>query len=140
MVVFAQWTEDLGYMIILSHGDSYFTVYGHNKINLVTPREWVERGQAIAQVGGMTNASVHIYPSTPKDVVGLQVVDYYLWALQRFYEKDEDRFLELIWPQTKLVHDLDDTRETSFGMCYSPQKALTLEARSGERKKKSRRI
>ena len=51
MVVFARWTEDLGYMIILSHGDSYFTVYGHNKINLVSPREWVERGQAIAQVG-----------------------------------------------------------------------------------------
>ena len=51
LVVFSQWTEDLGYMVILSHGDEYFTVYGHNKINLVSARERVARGEAIAQVG-----------------------------------------------------------------------------------------
>jgi len=51
IVIFAGWTEDLGYMIILDHGDDYVTVYGHNRLNLVTQRERVERGQAIAQVG-----------------------------------------------------------------------------------------
>lgn len=51
LVVFAHWTEDLGYLIILSHGDGYFSVYGHNQINLVQPREWIERGQPIGLVG-----------------------------------------------------------------------------------------
>ncbi|MFC1583534.1 M23 family metallopeptidase [Candidatus Neomarinimicrobiota bacterium] len=51
MVVFCRWTEDLGYMIILSHGDGYFTVYGHNQTNLVSVREWVDRGQPIGLVG-----------------------------------------------------------------------------------------
>lgn len=51
MVVFSRWTEDLGYLIILSHGDGYFTVYGHNQANLVSVREWVDRGQPIGLVG-----------------------------------------------------------------------------------------
>ena len=51
LVVFSHWTEDLGYLIILSHGDGYFSVYGHKKINLVKPRDWVERGQPIGLVG-----------------------------------------------------------------------------------------
>lgn len=51
LVVLSRWTEDLGYMIILSHGDGYFTVYGHNQTNLVAARQWVERGQPIALIG-----------------------------------------------------------------------------------------
>ena len=38
-VVFADWTYDFGNYIILYHGDDYFTVYGHNKINLVINRD-----------------------------------------------------------------------------------------------------
>jgi hypothetical protein len=67
-------------------------------------------------------------------------VDYYLWALQRFFEQGEDQYLEVIWPQTKLVHDLDDRRENSFGVCYSPTRPLTLEARTAKRKRKGRWI
>jgi starvation-inducible outer membrane lipoprotein len=33
------------------------------------------------------------YPTTEP---ALQAVDYFLWALQRTYEKREDRFLELV--------------------------------------------
>ncbi len=51
LVVLSRWTEDLGNMIILSHGDGYFTIYGHNQTNLVGPRQWVQRGQPIALVG-----------------------------------------------------------------------------------------
>jgi hypothetical protein len=74
-----------------------------------------------------------------KDVC-LQVVDYYLWALQRFFESDEDRFLDVIWPQTKLVYDLDDVRNNTYGEIYSAQNPLTLEARNAVRKKKGRWI
>jgi hypothetical protein len=68
--------------------------------------------------------------SSPKQHAGLQAVDYFLWALQRFYEKGEDRFWRFVWPKVRAVHDVDDTREHSFGTIYTPQKPLTLEARA----------
>ena len=75
-------------------------------------------------------APIEIIPSKPAEVVCLQAVDYFLWALQRFYEKDEDRFLNLIWPQTKLVIDVDDTREKAYGVYYTQTNPLTLAARA----------
>ena len=47
-VVFSDWTYDFGNYIILYHGDDYFTVYGHNKINFVETRDFVKRGDVIA--------------------------------------------------------------------------------------------
>ena len=75
-------------------------------------------------------APIEIVPSNPPDVAGLQAVDYFLWALQRFYERGEDRFVNLIWPQTKLVLDVDDTRSTPYGVYYTQSKPLTLDARA----------
>ena len=49
---------------------------------------------------------------------------------QRFYEKDEDRFLNLVWPQTKLVIDFDDTRVKKYGVYYTQANPLTLAARA----------
>ena len=51
-------------------------------------------------------------------------------ALQRFYERSEERFLNLLWPQVGLIHDVDDTRATAYGVYYSQSKQLTLEARA----------
>jgi murein DD-endopeptidase MepM/ murein hydrolase activator NlpD len=56
-VVFADWTYDFGNYIILYHGDDYFTVYGHNKINLVKVRDFVKRGDVIASAGSTGIAS-----------------------------------------------------------------------------------
>ena len=75
-------------------------------------------------------APIEIIPGNPAEVVCLQAVDYFLWALQRFYEKDEDRFLNLIWPQTKLVIDVDDTRDKAYGVYYTQSNPLTLVARA----------
>ena len=75
-------------------------------------------------------APIEIVPSSPAEVVGLQAVDYFLWALQRFYEKDEDRFLNLIWPKTKLVIDVDDTRSTAYGVYYTQTKPLNISTRT----------
>jgi hypothetical protein len=74
--------------------------------------------------------TMNVTSSGPKQHPGLQAVDYFLWALQRFYEKEEDRFWRFVWPKVRAVHDLDDTREHSFGAIYTPQKPLTLEARA----------
>ena len=80
--------------------------------------------------GIVGTAPIEIIPSNSRDVAGLQAVDYFLWALQRFYERGEDRFVRLIWPQTKLVLDVDDTRTAPYGVYYTQSNPLTLEARA----------
>ena len=50
-VVYAGWTYDLGNIVIIYHGDGYFTHYGHNQQNLVEQHNFVKRGDVIALVG-----------------------------------------------------------------------------------------
>lgn len=46
-----------GKIVILKHVDGFFTVYAHNKENLVKMGEKVEKGAAIATVGNSGNAT-----------------------------------------------------------------------------------
>ena len=71
---------------------------------------------------------IEVIPASPVRAAGLQAVDYFLWALQRTFEKQEDRFLQLLWPQCSLVVDADDTREKGYGTYYTKQKPLTAAA------------
>ena len=36
--------------------------------------------------------------------------------------------MELLWPAFHLVHDLDDTRRTYYGVYYTQKKPLSLAA------------
>jgi len=74
-------------------------------------------------------ASHNIESSTPPDNTGLQAVDYFLWALQRFYERNEERYLQLIWPQVGEIHDLDFIEDGKRGVFYKKNKPLNLAAR-----------
>ncbi len=40
-------------------------------------------------------------------VAGLRAVDYFLWALQRHCERDESRYVELVWDKVVEIEDLD---------------------------------
>ena len=51
VVVFSGWTYEHGNMIILYHGDGYFTHYGHNKINFLEQLDMVNVGDVIGLVG-----------------------------------------------------------------------------------------
>ena len=68
-----------------------------------------------------------ISSTTPSQSVGLQVVDYYLWSIQRLFERAEDRYMRLMASQYRLVMDLDDTRNKPYGEWYSDSNPLTLE-------------
>ena len=68
------------------------------------------------------NSSLAVVSSTPVRSAPLQAVDYMLWALQRFYERDEDRFLRLMWEKVSLVHDVDDRQVNPYGMYYTKKK------------------
>ncbi len=70
----------------------------------------------------------HIVSNTPAKSAGLQAVDYYLWALQRFYERGEDRFIEMIWHQVGEIHDLDRVEEGKRGVFYTKKKPLNSAA------------
>lgn len=80
------------------------------------------------QWGVATHAPIHVIASTPRVSAGLQAADYFLWSLQRLYERREDRYVELLWPAFRLVHDLDDSRQARYGVYYSQKKPLTLAA------------
>ena len=66
--------------------------------------------------------------ATPKEHAGLQAVDYFVWALQRLYERGEERYLVYLWDSFRLVHDIDDVREDSYGVYYTQKKPLTAAA------------
>jgi hypothetical protein len=82
-----------------------------------------------AEQGGIVSkAPLNVVPRSAHETTGLQAVDYLLWALQRLYERREDRYLRYVWPLVRLVHDVDDTRAAQYGVYYTQKKPLTLAA------------
>lgn len=69
-----------------------------------------------------------VIPSVPSESHGLQAVDYFLWAIQRLYERGDDRYFSFLASQFRLVMDFDDTRNgKSYGRWYSDGDPLTKE-------------
>lgn len=60
-----------------------------------------------------------IASDTPSEVPGLQVVDYFLWALQRMLERAETRYFDYLRPAYRLILDRDDTRRQRYGEFYT---------------------
>lgn len=64
-------------------------------------------------------------PSTPQESTGLQVADYLLWALQRFYEREENRYVDMMWSKYSLVIDADAVGGAQYGAYYTQRKPLS---------------
>lgn len=69
-------------------------------------------------------AAIHARVSSPAHDASLQAADYFLWALQRHYERGESRYIELLWPAVGLVHAVDDTHVAPYGAYYTKKKPL----------------
>jgi len=80
--------------------------------------------------GISSGAPIEVVPTIPRESSGLQAVDYFLWALQRFYERNEERYWEFVWPSVSLVHDIDDTRNHAYGEYYNQRNPLNAAARA----------
>jgi hypothetical protein len=77
---------------------------------------------------GSSTVTPAILQSTyPSKSAGLQACDYLLWALQRFYERGEERYLHAMWSKFDSVLDLDDLNGTTF----NEKHLLSLESRAG---------
>ncbi|MGE5315154.1 MAG: M23 family metallopeptidase [Acidobacteriota bacterium] len=68
-VIFSNWTQEDGNIIILSHGSGYVTVYQHNQALLKQQGEFVRRGTPIALLGdsGTTSSGPHLHFEIWKD-------------------------------------------------------------------------
>lgn len=95
---------------------------------LMLARRNFERRWGIAHDGPL-----HVEATDMGTVPALQAADYFLWAVQRFFERREDRFLEAIWPKVGLVVDMDDGRSPGYGAYYTRRNPLTLSAIEGRK-------
>ncbi len=50
-IAFADWLRGLGNLIIIDHGNSYLSLYGHNESLFKSAGEWVEAGDIIGTIG-----------------------------------------------------------------------------------------
>lgn len=63
----------------------------------------------------------------PSDAAGLQVVDYYLWAVQRLFERGQPRYFITVAGAYHRIIDLDDKRAGPDGTVYDADNPLTLD-------------
>jgi len=59
IVIFAGWTYNLGNLVIIYHGNGYFTYYGHNQRLIVERNSMVKKGDSIALLGNSGISSGH---------------------------------------------------------------------------------
>lgn len=71
-----------------------------------------------------SDSQIAVRESTPARAPCLQAADYFLWALQRHFERGERRFLELVWPKVSLVHAVDETGSAPYGVYYTKKRPL----------------
>lgn len=91
------------------------------------------RQRFTAQWGINSAAPIEVTAGRPQEAAGLQVADYLLWAVQRLYERREERYVDLVRPALRWIHDVDDTRTAQYGVYYTRKKPLTLAALSPAR-------
>jgi len=89
-------------------------------------RSAIEKAEARfeSQYGVRRSAEVAIVAGTPPETAGLQAVDYFLWALQRYYERGESRYVELIWDKVIEIEDLDRIEGGRKGAVYNKKRPL----------------
>jgi len=77
-VVFAGWTNDAGYEIIISHSNGFMTFYKHNESLLRGASMHVHRGEPIATLGnsGSTSSGPHLHFEIWKDGIPVDPAGY----------------------------------------------------------------
>ena len=78
IVIFSGWTYEMGNLIIIHHGDGYFTHYGHNQINLKSQLEIVRKGEVIGLVGNTgISTGPHLHFEIWKDKQSIDPLIYF---------------------------------------------------------------
>lgn len=78
VVVWSDWSDQYGNLIVIAHSAGYYSLYGHNQVVFVKPRQRVERGEPIALLGNTGQSSApHLHfeiwrgnqPSDPQELL-----------------------------------------------------------------------
>jgi len=94
-----------------------------------------------SDLGYRPNSQTVVRSAYPKKSAGLQACDYLLWALSRFYEHEEERYLRAVWSKFARVLDLGAPAPhtsglpTQGGVQFDQNLPLTLTTRSGSWKR-----
>ena len=67
-------------------------------------------------------------------------MDYFIWALQRLYERGEERYVNYLRHTFRLVQDIDDRRKAGYGVYYTQKKPLNAAALEWRRANKKPEI
>lgn len=70
------------------------------------------------------HALINVVPDYAYNRTGLQAVDYFLWALQRQFEKGERRFLDYLWQKVGLIQDVDNKKNNHYGEYYTKKNVI----------------
>ncbi len=65
-----------------------------------------------------------VYSNYPSQEPCLQIIDYYVWALQRLYERGEERYFQFAEPKFERIIDLDDKSQNDYGTYYDKRNPL----------------
>lgn len=121
-----------------------FAVRGNKPRTHVMADALSEVEQAFERDFGLpSHAGTTLDSTYPWKSAGLQACDYFLWALQRFYERGEERFLTAMWPQFVEVIDLDLGASGTRGkapranLVFNEKHPLNLANRAGVENKQS---
>jgi septal ring factor EnvC (AmiA/AmiB activator) len=71
-VVYADWLQGLGLLLIISHSGNYLTLYGHAEVLYKAVGDWVAPGDVIAALADSGTAAPQLYfeirdGRTPRD-------------------------------------------------------------------------
>jgi len=113
------------------HKDKHYQITFAQRLQSDRTRAMVEqinlaRARFIQKYGSDKKAEIIVNTFVPERCVALQAVDYYLWALQRFYIYRENRYLDFLASSIRLIMDVDDTRENPYGMYYTQKNPMTI--------------
>lgn len=79
VILFADWTNDLGYLMIIDHLYGFVTYYGHNQLLLKRERSTVKKGDVIALLGNSgISTGPHLHFEIWKDGVPVNPKEYLL--------------------------------------------------------------
>jgi len=68
--------------------------------------------------------NVRIFMQNPKQMDGLQAIDYVLWSIHRVYHHNQFRYYDYLGDKIKLVHDLSCGKEY-YGSYFNSKNKLT---------------
>ncbi len=77
VVIFSGFLKGYGNVVIIKHEGDFFTVYAHNRVNLVKEGEFVKKGQVIGKVGMTGNAQTpHLHFEVRKKTKPINPTDF----------------------------------------------------------------